>query len=262
MSVAGRLCELYRSFWWEIAALVERTVLTGWLILVDYRYTVLRLLAALMISIAFLTLTLVCRPQKHTLDFSMAAGVQLLFVCIFVGGILVHLHEAITSDTAGSPELAFRLTGMRTSDEAVTCMIFVALAMFCLLGGTLGADAYFRVVEQRLRKRWSCATMDPPVVKKWKAREIYACFLSHYKMGERLRVPHTFQPVGAFCMRLTRCCSCDAEAAADARYMHDTLRKMLRCPVFLGACIVRACHTTNAIFTSREALALPTTTRA
>lgn len=194
-------------FWWEIAALVERTVLTGWLILVDYRYKVLRLLAALMISIAFLTLTLVCRPQKHTLDFSMAAGVQLLFVCIFVGGIVVHLHEAITSDTAGSPELAFRLTGMRTSDEAVTCMIFVALAMFCLLGGTLGADAYFRVVEQRLRKRWSCATMDPPVVKKWEAREIYACFLSHYKM----------------------------EAAADARYMHDTLRKMLRCPVFLDS---------------------------
>ena len=139
---------------------------------------------------AFLPLSDPCRalldfrPYKHLLDFSMATGVQLLFVCTFAGGIVVYLHEGITSDAAGSPELAFRLTGMRTSEEAVTLMIFVALGMFCLLCTTLGADAYYRLVEQRLRNRWSCATMDPPVVKKWKPREIYSCFLSHYKMGK------------------------------------------------------------------------------
>ena len=40
---------------------------------------------------------------------------------------------------------------------------------------------------------------------RWKPHEIYACFLSHYKM----------------------------EAASDARYIHDMLRKMLQSPVFL-----------------------------
>jgi len=48
--------------------------------------------------------------------------------------------------------------------------------------------------------------MDPPTVK-WKVGQIYACFLSHYKM----------------------------EAASDARYIHDILRKMLKSPVFLDS---------------------------
>merc|ERR1712023_551083 len=48
--------------------------------------------------------------------------------------------------------------------------------------------------------------MDPPQFR-WKQRGVYACFLSHYKM----------------------------EAASDARYMHDMLRKMLKTPVFLDS---------------------------
>jgi len=48
--------------------------------------------------------------------------------------------------------------------------------------------------------------VEPPHIR-WKPQEIYACFLSHYKM----------------------------EAASDARYMHDMLRKMLLCPVFLDS---------------------------
>eukprot|EP00966_Prymnesium_polylepis_P105782 2449783-Prymnesium_polylepis.1 len=48
--------------------------------------------------------------------------------------------------------------------------------------------------------------MDPPHVR-WKPSAVYACFLSHYKL----------------------------EAASDARYMHDMLRKMLKSPVFLDS---------------------------
>ena len=121
----------------------------------------------------------------------MAAGCQLLFVCIFIGGVIVRLYEDIKSDPASrSEDLAYRFLGLRSSEDAVILMILVAFAMLGLLAGTLGMEIYMHMVQQRLEHKWSVCTMDPPYVK-WKTRRIYACFLSHYKM----------------------------EAASDARYM-------------------------------------------
>ena len=42
------------SFWWEVLSLGQRTTLTGWLLLIDTKLTFLRLLAALVVSVAFL----------------------------------------------------------------------------------------------------------------------------------------------------------------------------------------------------------------
>ena len=53
------------SYWWEIASLAQRTILTGWLLLLDVDLQFLRLLAALVISIAFLIALLSCRPYAR-----------------------------------------------------------------------------------------------------------------------------------------------------------------------------------------------------
>ena len=181
----------------------------GWLLLIDLDLSFIRLVAALCISIAFLVAILSCDPFKRKFDFVMAAGCQILFVCIFLGGIIVRLFEDIESDTtfadpAKSRELAYRYLGLRSSEEAVAVMIVVAFLMIVLLVLTVFSESYFHVIQQRLESKWSVCTLDPPWFK-WKIRGIYACFLSHYKM----------------------------EAASDARYMHDILRKMLKVPVFL-----------------------------
>jgi len=77
-----------------------------------------------------------------------------------------------------------------------------------LLGLTLFGESYMSLVQKRLEDKFSVCTMDPPqMLRGWRTRGIYACFLSHYKM----------------------------EAASDARYMHDMLRKMLKAPVFLDS---------------------------
>jgi hypothetical protein len=136
----------------------------------------------------------------------MAAGTQLLFVCIFIGGIIVRVYEDIANDTRGSRELAERFLGLQSSEEAVIIMILVAFGMIALLVLTLGTETYMQFVQERLQAKWSVCTLEPPVMK-WRARAIYACFLSHFKM----------------------------EAASDARYMHDMLRKMLKAPVFLDS---------------------------
>jgi hypothetical protein len=59
-----------------------------------------------------------CRPYRRAFDNVMAVGTQVLFVFIFIGGILVRLYEDIAKDTSGSPELAYRFLGLRSSHEA------------------------------------------------------------------------------------------------------------------------------------------------
>eukprot|EP00966_Prymnesium_polylepis_P082686 1914658-Prymnesium_polylepis.1 len=138
----------------------------------------------------------------------MAAACQILFVGMFLGGIIVRLYEDIALDTAGSPALARRFLGLNSVDEAVSMMIGISFGMVGLLVLSLGADSYWLVVQRRLRSQWSVATMDPPYLKTpWQLSGVYACFLTHYKM----------------------------ECASEARYMHDVLRKMLRAPVFLDS---------------------------
>ena len=129
---------------------------------------------------------------------------QILLVNIFIGGIMVRLVEDISNDVNGSPELAYRFLGLRSSDDAVVFMIVATFTMLAILGTTLVSEVYRHRLQQRLERQFSVCTMDPPHVR-WMLRGIYACFLSHYKM----------------------------EAASDARYMHDMLRKMLKAPVFL-----------------------------
>jgi hypothetical protein len=165
-------------------------------------------------------------------SYCMAAAVQILFVCIFLGGIIVRLFNDIADDTAGSAALAYRYLGLRSVDDIVVIMIVIAFAMLLVLFLTVSADAYMHIVQARLRNKWSVATMEPPHVV-WKLRGIYACFLSHYKMG-------AYSGYGS----CTHSCHFAtavplneplplAEAASEARFMHDVLRKMLRTPVFL-----------------------------
>ncbi|KAL1499616.1 hypothetical protein AB1Y20_011815 [Prymnesium parvum] len=193
-------------FWWEVVSLLQRTTLTGWLLLINDRLQFVRLLAALMVSIAYLVAVLACSPYKSRSDHGISAGCQLLLVCIFIGGIIVRLYEDIANDSAGSPALAYRFLGLRSSEEAVIMMILVSVLMLALFACTMAGEAYFQRVQQQLKTKWSVCTMDPPRMK-WKSKQIYACFLSHYKM----------------------------EAASDARYIHDMLRKMLESPVFLDS---------------------------
>eukprot|EP00966_Prymnesium_polylepis_P077615 1798238-Prymnesium_polylepis.1 len=54
--------------------------------------------------------------------------------------------------------------------------------MVSLLAITLGVESWAKVVQERLRRKWSVATIDPPHAKGWRARNIYGCFLSHYKI--------------------------------------------------------------------------------
>ena len=136
----------------------------GWLVLIKSELEILRLLAGLVVVVSFLVVLLVCQPYRRKSDFGMAASVQVLFVGVYLGGIVVRLYGDIANDTIGSPELAFRFLGLRSLDHAVALMITLAFTMLALLVASLGADTYMHIVQQRLTSKWSVCTMDPPHV--------------------------------------------------------------------------------------------------
>jgi len=199
-------------FWWEIFTLVQRTVLTGWLLLIDSDLPFLRLVSALVVTVFCLAALLLCDPYKSRIDFALATGGQLVLICIFIGGIMVRLYKDIAEDPfarahpSGAAALAYRFLGLTSSEDAVTIMILVALFELVAFSITLAVQSYFQARPAQLEAKWSCCTLELPTMK-WDLDGFYAAFLSHYKM----------------------------EAASDARYLHDSLRKMVHAPFFLDS---------------------------
>eukprot|EP00966_Prymnesium_polylepis_P233165 5392504-Prymnesium_polylepis.1 len=130
--------------------LVQRTTLSGWLLLVDRDLPLLRLALALVITVFCLTVLLLCQPYKARIDFGLAICGQFLLVCCFVGGILVKLYNDIADDPIGSAALALRFTGFSSSHDAVNLMI--AVAMFEMIAFALAflVQSYHHARKQRL----------------------------------------------------------------------------------------------------------------
>ena len=108
----------------------------------------------------------------------------------------------------GDPDDARSLSG-EGSIVSVAMMLSVlgvlALAVFLFVTEVVVRNAK-EFYEAQQRAKWAGCTIEPPTTS-WAGEKSYACFLSHYK----------------------------AEAASDARFMHDMLAKMLRYPVFLDS---------------------------
>ena len=57
---------------------MRRTVLTGWVLMIDERKSFIRLLVSLLVSIGVFVLTLIKKPYLHYEDQFVAVGAQLL----------------------------------------------------------------------------------------------------------------------------------------------------------------------------------------
>lgn len=159
---------------------MQRNTLNGWLLLIDSELHFIRLLTALVVSITFLIALLACNPYRKSFDHFMAAGCQLLFVCTFLAGMVVRLYEDIAVD---SQSQAYHYLGLRSSEEVVTMMILAAFGMIFVLAFTIAVETRSRLSRRRREAKFSVCTMDP-VHCVWKTRQIYGCFLSHFKMGQ------------------------------------------------------------------------------
>lgn len=98
----------------------------------------------------------------------------------------MRLFDDLVNDPDGSPKMATRLLGMSSTEDIAVAMILCTLSMLCILGGTLTASSYVLWLRKYLENKWSTCALEPPRVRSWKRQGIYACFITHYKMGEAL----------------------------------------------------------------------------
>jgi len=191
-------------FFWEPFELLRRTTLTGWVLLIHEQYNFIRLLIGLLVSSIFLVALLSIKPYKRPEDDLLAILSQLMLVVLFFGCMLLKLFVDIR-DAAGT-EIASDILVFESEDQVVVILIVTTFAMVILLVFITLSEAlksYHQSIEQ---DKWGCCTVHTPTCN-WDPKHKFCTFVSHYKM----------------------------EAASDARYIHDILRKMLKCPVYLDS---------------------------
>ena len=187
---------------WE---LVRRTVLTGWLLLVDNGKSYLRLIVGLVVCVVALVLLLLIRPYKLSSDFHLALASHVSLVFLFLCALMLKSQQII-SDYYGSTATAETIIGIGSSDTIVSFMLIITFAMLLLFLIIAGFQAHQERRMERIEDEYSACTVNPPRLE-WRPTRKFAAFLSHYK----------------------------CESAADARFLHDSLRKMLRCPIYLDS---------------------------
>ena len=180
-------------FYWELIELARRTVLTGWVLLIEETSSFIRILIGLMVNVAVLMLTLTRSPYRHNEDQFLAVCAQLMLVVSFVGTLVVKAYEDVDAraEQRGVYGEAAAVFGFASSHALVDMLIvFTILMIFPCLVATLT----FNVVQAARAQRRAAAAerkaaaargrMSHPPTCDWTMKDgnRYLTFFSHYKV--------------------------------------------------------------------------------
>ena len=174
-------------FWFEMVELVQKLVLTNFLLFVNFEESgsnkLLRLFLGLLIALSGLTVQLIAQPFRKRTDDAIASVVRLMLVLFFILGIMVKLcdtegpntvHNLLDAKIEAS-KFCFALVGVATT-EAVAWLIIVA-GLFVVLV-PLGMFAQKLAFSQAIPILRDAQTMEPPVLLLGPGKR-YHLFLSH-----------------------------------------------------------------------------------
>eukprot|EP00966_Prymnesium_polylepis_P045756 1059373-Prymnesium_polylepis.1 len=77
------------ALWWEPIELCRKLTLTGWVLLIGEETEQARVLVALLVSIAFLTLQLAVQPYRKKEDTFLMALVSLALILVYICVLLI-----------------------------------------------------------------------------------------------------------------------------------------------------------------------------
>ena len=141
-------------FWWEVLPLVQRLVLTGWLLLIPSTHDSWRIFAGLLVAVSrasrvrarflatsrtpprqigYLTLLQFVRPYKRDTINLLAIAAQFSLVCVYLGGAFVKVFaNATTGDDAndGTSTAVFRVVIIMVVFNFAVLTLFLSLAMY------------------------------------------------------------------------------------------------------------------------------------
>jgi hypothetical protein len=174
-------------FWFEMVELVQKLVLTNFLLFVNFdeggSNKLLRLFIGLLIALSGLTVQLIAQPFRNRSDDAIASVVRLMLVLFFILGIMVKLcdiedpnaiHSLLEAQIEATT-FCFTLVGVSTA-EAVAWLILCAGLLVVLV--PLGMLVQRLAFSQSIPILRDAQTMEPPVLL-LQAGERYHLFLSH-----------------------------------------------------------------------------------
>jgi hypothetical protein len=158
---------------------VRRVVCTifarRYVLLIDESKHFLRLVVAMLVSLAYLMLMIRVRPYVRPEDDMLACISQTALVLIFFCGILMETFQSL-SDQAGV-EAAEASTGFDSTDSIVTMMIMCTIGMFCLSCIVIVVEGIKSYRLAFARSKWACTMETNAPHFEWRAHGDYACFL-------------------------------------------------------------------------------------
>jgi hypothetical protein len=136
----------------EVIELARRTVLTGWVLLIDERSSFTRILVAVMVSLAVLMLLLIKQPYRHPEDQFLAVSAQFMVLCSFVGASYIKAYEEVKDE--GELAMAQKVFDFDSSDHIVhLLLVFTVLMVFPMLFFSLAysirQDGYVNTIRLR-----------------------------------------------------------------------------------------------------------------
>ena len=172
---------------WEVWELARRTILTGWLLLIDVEESFLRLVAGLIVCLLSFMLLMIVQPYKLWSDHQVALVSQMALIFLFIGAIIFDQYQTIASFAGNA--VASTIIGISSSDEIISSMIILTFGMLVLLFVLFCVQSHLERIIIERENSYSVCTLHPPTYP-WQLGGEYAAFLSHYKLVRTLAGSH------------------------------------------------------------------------
>ena len=143
--------------YWEALELVRRTILLGWVMLVD---PAARLVVGLLVSLVWHVALLIAKPYVRMVDNVLAACCSTTLVFIFLGGLLVRIYEQIASawqaQVGGAEEesaaVSQRIVGFLGAEVLTAWLIGLCMLSVVIAACTVVHE--MRLLSRAVRARW------------------------------------------------------------------------------------------------------------
>lgn len=170
-------------YYWELVELARRTILNGWLLLIDERHTFVRILVATLVCLGMLVLTLTIRPYRYHEDQLLASCGHFMVLVSFAGASYVKAYGEVREKSAETarPNIAEEVFGFDSVDHIFSVLFIFTVAMLALQLGTLMYDAAKDAHVATIRLK---GTRKPPELTLQK-HEFYHLFISRKRATPR-----------------------------------------------------------------------------
>ena len=124
-------------FWWEVVTLLQRLVLSGFVLLIPIEVDSWRIFLGLLTAIGYLSLIQYVQPYKNDDLNKLAVAAQFSLVCVFLGGAFIKLFSGDAVDSASCDNTAasdangnniFTIVVVMASFNFSVLLLYVSLA--------------------------------------------------------------------------------------------------------------------------------------